>query len=71
MHPKVKQILILFLISTAVNFAIFYFMETDRDCIFNWGSSCSNSFFTRLGIQVIVLTLVMSYQRRTKKVDKQ
>ena len=71
MRLKLKQILIIFLISTVVNFAIFYLMETDRDCVFDWGTKCSNSFFIRLSVQVVVLTLVLSYLRRTKKVDKQ
>ncbi len=54
---KISYLLASFIINSVVYFSIFYFFEEDNSCVFKWGTSCSNTFFKQLGIQVILMTL--------------
>lgn len=71
MNPKLKRFLIIFVIAVAVHFPLFYALEDDRTCVFEWGSRCSNSYFVRTGFQSIFMTVFFFYFSRNKKVDKQ
>ncbi len=71
MNPKLKRGVLIFVISIVVNFPLFYAFEEDRNCVFDWGSKCSNSFFIRTSIQVVVMTILFVWLGRKKKVDKQ
>lgn len=70
MNQNVKRFLLIFLIASVVNFVLFYFMEEDENCITEWGSRCSNSFFIRTSVQVIFMTVLFFFLgRKRKEVD--
>ena len=71
MNPNVKRFLIIFVISLLVTFPLFYLFEENKDCVFEWGSKCSNSFLFRTIFQIIFLTFFMFFYSKNKKVDKQ
>lgn len=71
MHPKVKRFLIIFAIATMVNFLMFYVMEEDKNCVFEWGTKCSNSYLFRAGFQSVFMSVLLFYLNRNKLVDKQ
>ena len=71
MNPNLKRFLIIFAISVVVHFPLFYLLEEDKTCVFDWGSKCSNSYLFRTISQCIFLTLLLFYFNRVKKVDKQ
>ncbi|MDD3004194.1 hypothetical protein [Flavobacterium sp.] len=71
MNQKLKRFFIILAIASIVNFTLFYFIEEDRSCVFEWGSKCSNSFLMRSTIQVLVLTLFLFFFSKPAKPDKQ
>ena len=71
MNPSLKHFLIIFIIAIVVHFPLFYLFEEDRDCIFDWGTKCSNSYFVRTGFQSIFMTFLLYYLNHKRKSDKQ
>lgn len=71
MKPKVERFLIYLLISSVVSFVLFWAIEEDRSCVFEWGTKCSNSYFFRAGFQSIFMSILFLFLARPKKVDKQ
>ena len=71
MNPNIKRFLVIFVLVAIINFVLFYFLEEDRNCVFEWGSKCSNSFFIRTCFQVIFMSILFFYLGRNKKIDKQ
>jgi hypothetical protein len=70
MNPKLKRFLIILIIATAINLPLFYFIEQDRNCVFEWGSSCSNSFLIRIISQIIFISALLFYLGGKKTVKK-
>lgn len=71
MNPNLKRFLVIFALAAIIHFVLFYFLEEDRNCVFEWGSKCSNSFFIRTSFQVIFMSILFFYLGRKKKIDKQ
>ena len=67
MIPNLKRFLLNFLIAAVINFTLFYFIEEDRNCVFEWGTKCSNSFIIRISVQVVFMTVLFSWLSRKKK----
>ena len=71
MNPKLKRFLIIFIIATLVSFGMFYLLEDDKSCVFEWGSKCSNSYLFRAGFQSVFMSTLLFFLNRNKNVDKQ
>lgn len=68
---KLERFFIYLLISTVISFVLFYLLEEDRSCVFNWGTRCSNSYFFRAGFQSIFMTVLFIFLVKPKNIDKQ
>lgn len=71
MNSKLQRFLIIFVIGTLVSFGMFYILEDDKTCVFDWRTKCSNSYLFRAGFQSVFMSLLLFYLNRNKNVDKQ
>lgn len=71
MNSNLKRLLLIFVTATVITITLFYFVEEDRNCVFEWGTKCSNSFLLRSGFQVVILTVLLFFFSGKKKIDKQ
>lgn len=71
MNPNIKRFLFIFVIATVISFGMFYLLEDDKNCVFIWGSKCSNSYLFRAGFQSVFMSFLLFFLNKNKKVDKQ
>lgn len=70
MNPDLKRFLIILPLVIVITFPLFYFIEEDRNCVLDFGSKCSNSYFIRTSVQVVVMTVLFFYLGRKKTANK-
>ncbi len=60
-----KDKTVIFLISFVINLIIFsvmfYFLDDNNSCVFNWGTKCSNVFFGKLIFQVVFSSIFFTW----------
>lgn len=70
MYSKPKRFFIILAICVLITFPLFFAIEEDRNCIFEWGTRCSNAYFIKTSVQVVFMTAFFFYIGGKKTAQK-